>query len=735
MLTRFADALLVLALLLPTLALAERPKVGLVLGGGGARGAAHVGVLQVLEENRIAVDVVTGTSMGALVGGIYASGHSAAELEALLAKMNWRRMFDDDPPRGQRSMRRKREDLDNLAGAELGLSEDYRVQVPRGALQGHNLLLWLRRNTLPVAHITHFAQLPIPFACVATDIVAGEKAVLAGGDLPLAMRASMAVPGIFAPIRVDGRLMVDGGLVDNLPVGLAREMGASRLIVVDVGSPLSSEAELNSPLAVTMQMITTLMKQETDRTLAELASADVFLQPALGDFSSADFDESARAIAIGRQAAEAALPRLLAYQLDDRQWELHIADRHSRIGEWPVVAGIEVDAERSASAARVDKATQLLQAGPIDADALDQALEHAMADGDYERINYRISDAQPPTLLIQPVDKGWGPGLIRFGFALGDDFEGNSNYQAEADLRLTGLDERGREWRNRLSLGKRAGLLTELHQPFGGTGQYYGLGFASYEAFEQPIQVAGIRLAELGIKRLLVGAEIGWYAGHGWQYSAGIERGRRRFERTVGSPDEISELTNLDLGALRLAVTHDSLDDVGFPTRGARFDSALLIYLDALGSSQEAKVWRMRYDRPVQWGRNTVLLGAQADWAFEGRDSGEALVGLGGVGRLSGSRDDERIGSRAALLRAIAYRRLTDDRLGRVPVYLGFSLEAGQNWLPFESPSLSDLDYAGSVFLGVDSLLGPVYVGLGHTFDGETAAFLRIGTLIEDLRR
>ncbi|MCB1628583.1 MAG: patatin-like phospholipase family protein, partial [Xanthomonadales bacterium] len=588
-----------LCLLLPTLVLAQRPTVGLVLGGGGARGAAHIGVLQVLEEHHIAVDLVTGTSMGALVGGLYAAGHSPQELEQLVVGIDWRRMFDDAPPRGQRSMRRKREDLDNLAELELGMSADYKLQVPRGALQGHNLLLWLRRNTLPVAHIQQFDDLPIPFACVATEIVGGGKAVLNGGDLPLAMRASMAVPGVFAPIRVNEKLMVDGGLVDNLPVSVAREMGATHLIVVDVAAPLYSEAQLDSPLAVTMQMITTLMKAETDRTLAELASADVFLQPALGEFSSAAFDQSADAIALGRAAAEKALPRLLTYQLDDEAWAVHLAARRERVGEWPQVARIQVDDHRSASAGRVGKAVQSLQSGEVDPDALDAALQLAMSEGEFERINYRIADGQEPTLVIQPVDKGWGPGLVRFGFALGDDFEGNSNYQAEVDLRMTGLDRRGREWRNRLSLGRRAGLLTELHQPFGGAGQYYGLGFASYEAFEQPIQLAGVRLAELGIKRLLAGVELGWYPTPAWQLSAGLERGRRRFERTVGSPEDVEALTNLDLGAVHLAVTYDTLDNVGFPTRGARLDSALLVYLDALGTSQEADVFRLRYDQPL----------------------------------------------------------------------------------------------------------------------------------------
>lgn len=711
-----------------------RPHVGLVLGGGGARGTAHIGVLQVLEEHRIPVDSVAGTSMGALVGGMYATGRSPVEMEAVMRALQWGRLFRDAADRAERPMRRKRDDIANLGGAELGF-RDRRLALPRGALQGHRLLLWLRRQTLGVAGVDDFSKLPLPFAAVATDIVSGERVVMRGGDLALAMRASMAVPGVFAPIRVDDRLMVDGGVVENVPVRVARELGAERLIVVDVGAPLLKEEQLGSPLSVTVQMISVLMKHESDRILAELGPDDVLIRPQLGDFSSADFENSLSTIAIGRAAAEAALPALLPLALNEADWAAHLAARGANAQQTLQIARFDVSADRSRSALRMRKLLGGLHAGDLDIDALEARLDEAMAGGDYERINYRLlRDADSAVIEVQPIDKGWGPGYVHFGFALGDDFSGRSSYQASADLRLTGLDERGREWRSRVNLGQRSGLYSEIHQPFGGDGRYYLQAFGLYEATRQSAEVLGIRVAEFTRREFLAGGEIGLYPNPRWQLSAGLQHGRRQLRRTIGSP-EIQRTNNSDLGSVLFAATYDTLDDVGFPTRGARFDIASQFFRPGLGSDNRADVLRLRADVPIELKPVTVLLGVRADWALAGAHADESLSFLGGFGQLSGLGDSERVGSRAFVARSLFYRRINDLGLATLPLYVGGSLEAGQNWLPFERPSASGLDYGASLFFGVDSPLGPVYLGYGRLSSGDSAAFLRVGGVIDDLRR
>src|SRR6266478_5738856 len=215
-------------------ATAHRPRVGLVLSGGGARGAAHIGVLKVLEELHVPIDAIAGTSMGAVVGGLYASGLDAHEIEAIMTSLNWQDAFRDRPPREDLTFRRKQEDQNFLVKFPLGLRGG-KVLLPKGLIQGQRLNQTLRRLTLPVAHITNFDDLASPFRAVATDLETGEAVVIGSGDLTSAMRASLSAPGVFAPVEREGRLLVDGGIAENLPIDVARAMNVDILIVVDVG--------------------------------------------------------------------------------------------------------------------------------------------------------------------------------------------------------------------------------------------------------------------------------------------------------------------------------------------------------------------------------------------------------------------------------------------------------------------------------------------------------------------
>lgn len=215
----------------------QRPRVGLVLGGGGARGGAHIGVLKELERMRIPVDAIAGTSMGAIVGGLYATGMSAAELESLIGSLDWAGALTDKPDRADLSFRRKQDDAQVPVDFELGLRGASLV-LPKGVVQGQKLDLLLRELTLGVSHVHDFDELPIPFRAIASDIEKGEIYVMERGDLARAIRASMSVPAVFTPVRIDGRLLVDGGLVGNLPVDVMQAMGVDIVIAVDVEFPL-----------------------------------------------------------------------------------------------------------------------------------------------------------------------------------------------------------------------------------------------------------------------------------------------------------------------------------------------------------------------------------------------------------------------------------------------------------------------------------------------------------------
>ena len=284
--------------------LAARPRIGLVLSGGGARGLAHVGVLKVLERERVPVDVIAGTSMGAIIGGLYASGMRATEMEAELVGLNWDAVFAARVDRQQLSQRRKEEDFEISPVIEMGMNNG-RFKVPLGALSGRGLETLLRRFTLPVRGVSDFDKLPIPFRALATDMESGLPVVLSFGDLALALRSSMSVPGVFAPTELDGRILGDGGLVNNLPVDVARAMGVDLLIAVNVGTPLAARDTLGSAAGLTAQMINILTEQNVRRSLESLTARDVLIVPNLGPLGSGDFNRTRELIEQGERGAVA----------------------------------------------------------------------------------------------------------------------------------------------------------------------------------------------------------------------------------------------------------------------------------------------------------------------------------------------------------------------------------------------------------------------------------------------
>jgi len=259
-----------------------RPRIGLALGGGGARGIAHVSVLREIEDLHIPVDCIAGTSMGALVGGLYASGMSVDDMEDMVRSTDWKRLFDDSIPRKERSWRRKVDDRDALATVGVGLNGG-RVRVSPGLLQGERILMMFESRTLGVSAIDDFDELPIPYRAVATDLNTGEAVVLGNGSLALAMRASMSLPGIFQPVELDGRVLLDGGIANQVPIDVVRAMGADIVIAVDVGTPLMTLDRDASLLQVVSQISGMLTVGNTQRMLATLSGRDVLIVPALGD--------------------------------------------------------------------------------------------------------------------------------------------------------------------------------------------------------------------------------------------------------------------------------------------------------------------------------------------------------------------------------------------------------------------------------------------------------------------
>lgn len=704
--------------------------VGLVLGGGGARGSAHIGVLKVLERERIPVCRVAGTSMGAIVGGLYATGYTPAELEQLIETIDWADMFVDDPPRRDIPMRRKDSDFRYLLNLEIGYANG-RVVLPVGFVQGQKLLMLLRRLTLSTWDVQDFDQLPIPFRAVAADIVTGDKVVFQDGDLALAIRSSMSVPGAFAPVRVDGRLLVDGGMVDNVPVDIVRGMGAQRMIVVDVGSPLYKEEALTNPVVIMDQMVTALMTEKTRRELATLGPQDVLIRPELGDITAGQFERGDEAIAIGERAAEAALPQLRAMAVDEATYAVHRARQQRRDFDPGLVSFLEVIEGRSPSADRhVERALVENVGEPFDTDRLEHDMGTAYSDGRFQQVDYRLVERDGVRgLQIIPANKPWSA-FGKIGFQLDDDFNGNSSYLVSAELTFNDINALGGEWRNVVRLGRITGLRSEFYQPFGETGDFYLQPWIEVRNESLPLWEGGSQLAEFRINRRMAGLEAGYSPQPEWRISTQLVRGRDRGDLLIGNPQDFARSEESFAGLLYNA-TRDTLDNVNFPTSGARVSLDLENYRRMMGAEVEGDIARVTADWAQAWGRYHLLLGTRLSSALEDDNFFQAQDFLGGFLNLSGFEERALFGNQSALARAVLYRRTGNtSRLFSLPMYVGGSLETGNTWSSKDDVDTDDLILAGSVFVGFSTWLGPMFLAYGHNDAGEGSWYLTFGSLL-----
>jgi NTE family protein len=706
-----------------------RPRTCLVLGGGGARGAAHIGVLKVLERERVPIDCIVGTSMGAVVGSLYASGYSAEQIETALKGINWTQMFHDDPLRAERPIRRKDDELRFVGGIEVGIDTGG-IALPQGFVQGQQLLLTLRRLLEPTWNVASFDQLPIPFRCIAADIVTGDKVVFARGDLATAVRASMSVPGAFAPIRVDGRLLVDGGMVDNVPVDEARQLGAERLIVVAVGTGLLKEEDLNSPFAVADQMLTALMQHRSREQLARLGSQDVFIQPELGSMSAARFDLAGDAIRIGQAAAESAVQDIQRFAVPEGDYASWAAHHELPDSKAPRVDFVNAGGSERRFAHNIGK--------PFDAAAFERDVSVMYGEGRHESIAWRLtSDEQRTGVDIDAVEKAWGPNFLRLGLELSDNFDGRSSYQALVQARFTSMNDKGGEGLARLQLGRVFDVHLEYYQPWGRDRQFSAAPYLRYRALNIPLRgdpSDETYLAEIHRSELVGGLELGWNPSSHWRLSTGVEAGHEDASVQVGLVG--APRIKGDVGLVRGRIEFDTLDSVTYPTRGMRVDLSTELYTAVLGSDESADATRLSFDGALGGRRNHLLLGLQLAYSNGGANTIGVSSKMGGLANLSGYLADEVVADELGLARAIYYRRLTSDsQILGLPLYAGASLELGGFWGSRDEIDRDDLVTAGSLFLGIDSFLGPIFLGYGRADTGVDAFYLRFGPLLRsDLR-
>ncbi|MFM8517392.1 MAG: patatin-like phospholipase family protein, partial [Nevskiaceae bacterium] len=551
---------------------AARPRVGLVLSGGGARGGAHVGALKVLEAERIPIDAIAGTSMGAVVGGLYASGLSASEIETLVESREWREAFREPAPRDRLSFRRKAEDQNFLVKFPVGLNAGS-FRLPKSLISGQRINQVLRKVTLPVATVSEFDALPTPFRAVATDLESGEAVELRQGDLVTALRASLAAPGVFEPVELEGKLLVDGGLANNLPVDVARAMGVDILIVVDVGFPLRKRESLDSVATISNQMLSILIRRGSDAQRRTLSSRDILLAPELGEASSFDFDVFARAAVAGETAASAALERLRPLALDSGDYAAYVARRKARPSTPAVIEEVKVAAD-SQRYSRLIKAAFELDPGALggtsvrdQAAAFDAALTTLYGRGNFERVDYRVQSPIASAIEVSAKRNSWGPNYVRFGLSLEDDFSGNSNYNAAARVVLADIGSLAAEWVWDFQIGSAPKVATQVYLPFGDTARWFVMPEARFDARNVPVLADDRRIAEYRLRTTEYGIDLGREIGNVAEVRAGVRRVTGRTRLRLGNPVPGTE-TDFDVREWFGRFSYDALDNRNFPRRG-----------------------------------------------------------------------------------------------------------------------------------------------------------------------
>jgi NTE family protein len=721
--------ILATATTLPAAHAAER--VGLVLGGGGARGAAHIGVLKVLERERIPIHAITGTSIGAIVGALYSAGYSPEEIERIIGSIDWADIFHDGSARTELPMRQKETDLGILANLEVGFSEG-RLTFPTTLVRGQKLGLLLRRLFLGRGHIESFDDLPIPFRCVATDIGVVRPVVFESGDLALAVRASMAVPGAFAPVHHDGKVLVDGGIVDNLPVDVARKMGVDRLIVVDVGQPLATADSIDTGLDVLLQMVNGLMRDRLERSISTLTEKDILLQPELGPLTSASFQEAVKGIPPGEDAALGALERLRALSVSPEEFAAWRGRQRAPVTPPPTLSFVRVDPSESATAEFVRDRISAEHGKPLDLDLLERDIRGAFGRGTYESISYHLEEDEDggTGLEVKPVDAAIGRTVFRGGIQIDDDFSGGDAYQLNAEARVTGLTPKGAEWRTLVGLGRITTLATDFYLPFSRRGSWFVSPEVSYTALDQPVFFDDDPIAQYRVESWLGGLRLGRDLGDRLRISSAYIRGQDHAKRAIADP-ALPETVLANIGGIEGTVLWDSLDNVRFPRRGLRAELSYTSFDKGMGSQSNGNLMRASLDKAFGNDLNTVLLGARASLSKKVVEAFQTDSALGGLTYLSGLSEQELVDNQMLLFRAIYYRRITKrGLLFDLPMYIAGSLEGGNVWSDYDQVSLSDLTGASSVFLGMDLPIGPLQLGYGRTFDGRDSLYLTFGSLV-----
>lgn len=729
-----------LALLLllgpPALALAaaespadSRPRIGLALSGGGARGFSHVGVLQALEQQRIPIDCIVGTSAGSAVGAAYAVGLSPDDIEARLRQGDWGgRIFADRPARPDLPYREKPRTGGLPGGVTLGVGDEG-LRGSAGVFAGQQIELFLHRLLGVSTELDSFDTLPVPFRAITTDLVNGEMVVQRQGSLVQAVRASMAVPSAFAPVRMGARMLVDGGLTQNLPVQVAREACADVVIAVNIGSPLLKADELKDMFGVGLQVVSILMERNVAESVAALAPQDVLIVPELGEISAVDFARGVDGIPAGRQATQAAADRLRHLALDAPAYAAWQRQRQARVAPPPLVNDVGVAATRFVDPAffAMSDVAHGRAPGPVNTDGLERRITHWTGSGHFTHIAYSVRPTRSGyTLWIDAHEKPWGPDYLQIGFAGQVNTGGQSDFSVQAALRKTWMNRWGAEWLTVARFGATRELETAWYQPLGADAPWFVEPRLQLTSRPVRVYVQDSAAGEFRIDQRTFELGFGWQGPPGMARLALVAAG-------IESEPSLGLLTvpaaRSDIKGWRANLVYDRLDDPDFPRDGqaARLDSL------RTWRSERAPGGYRRGEVHLEAARSAGVhsLQGRLRWAqAAGGGSGAVrdVVSTGGFLNLSGYQSGQFSGREYGYL-SLGYMR----QLLPLPqpfgsgLYAGVALEAARIRDPLGLEPGAIKRHGLALYVGASTALGPAYLGLGVGEGGNRALYLVVG--------
>ena len=705
----------------------KRPRIGLVLSGGGARGAAHVGVIKVLEELRIPVDFIAGTSMGSAVGGLYASGLNTKELETLFANFDWNAAFSDSPPRRELSFRRKNDDRTFLVKARIGLDKNG-AKLPLGLVEGQNFVTELRKLSHVTESVDSFDDLSIPFRAMATDLESGKSVVLDKGDLVNAIRASIAIAPLFSPVEINGRLYVDGGYLKNIPVDVVQKMGVDRLIVVNIGTPLSKRKDIHSVLDVISQVGRLGGEVADVEQLSMVGKSDLLIQPDLTGLSFVDFEKIPQIMKRGEDAARAMAKELSQFSLspaDYQAWRSSL----SKTPELPRVDKIEI---KNGTRISDDVLTPFISqpvGKKLDPVRMQSDLARLFGLGYFESIDYHVEKRGEKNILVVTAPrKSWGPDYLKLGFKMAEDFKGHGDYGIMARYQRTELNALGAEFQADGTVGLNSGVSAELYQPVGKVPRHLSYGAPYFlfvngwlQQYNEPILVNEGSELPFRDQHSGVGGGGGRSLGNLGQMRVGMTLINQTY-RTPTAPDYTLHFTQAE-GMAR--VDMDTLDNAGFPRSGFLGRAEGRITGTSFGAPEQASMANLMAMGAFSLDRHTVRMKGEWGDNFHSSNENPYLQRVGGFLNLGGYSQNSLVGTEKALAQTQYLYKF--GNLGGLPFYGGVAGEWGGVWSRTQEISPTTGVFSGSVFTALDTGIGPAYLAFSKAEGNVRSVYLYIG--------